>query len=108
MRARFLLAGIAVTAFLATLVATGFPYSAPSAQIAPRTARAQIMPLPAPSVAVSATSPPNTQRDSATAGHEEAGLEVPQPPAPDPTALPSYESDQASRNGHAFGDARTR
>jgi hypothetical protein len=107
MRARFLLAGIAVTAFLATLAAIGFPYRAPPAQAAPRTGRARAVPLPTPSVAVSAASLPSVEHDSA-APAQEAGLEAPQPPLPDATALPSYESDQASRNGYALDNARMR
>jgi hypothetical protein len=112
MRARFVLPAIAMAAFLATLAVTGLPHHAaaawysPAPQLAAPTAPAQATPPPAPAVAAPVTASPATAQDSPVQAAQEAGIEAPQPLLPESSALPSYESDQASRNGHALGNAR--
>jgi hypothetical protein len=98
MRARFLLPGIAVAAFAATLALTGWSHHG-STQGATSTA---------PTVAVPPVAAPGPVPDGPAQARDEASIEAAPLPAPDPSALPSYESDQAARTANPLRSARTR
>jgi hypothetical protein len=101
MRARFLLSGIAVAAFAATLAAL-------APQVTSRAVQTPAATSTAPIVAVPVAAAASRLQDAPAQARDETSIEDAQPPAPDPSALPSYESDQAARNANPLRSARTR
>jgi hypothetical protein len=99
MRARFLLPGIALAAFAATLTLTAWPDH--------ELAQWQAAALPR-RVVLPAEPANSTLQDSAAQARDDASSEARQTLLPDPSSLPSYESDQAARNANPLRSARTR
>src|ERR1700733_10303028 len=90
MRVRFLLPGIALAAFAATLAVIGEPDH--GVVLVPVRAATPAM----PSLGLPAAT--DSRQDAPAHGRDETSMQAPQSPQPDPPALPSYESDQAARN----------
>jgi hypothetical protein len=115
MRAKFLLPGIALAAFVATVFfsewsehRSGQEPLAPT--IAPTPAATVTVPsatVPA-TVTVTAPVPAAPVAEVPTPAPEAAAVEAAQPPLPDPSALPSYSDNQAARERDSVRSARTR
>ncbi|HTB65154.1 MAG TPA: hypothetical protein VK727_02935 [Steroidobacteraceae bacterium] len=100
MRARFVLPGIALAAFAATMAVIGRPDQGFGQG---RTAGLPLR-VVRPVVPARAATPTPSLGFPTVNGPEP---DAPVPP-PDPAALPSYESDQAARNANPLRSARTR
>ena len=120
MRGRFILPGIALAAFAATMLIVGWPAHLFPATHTPAVATAQVAPVapvqssslpPAPSDAAAAAQRPieaATPPPSAPPETSDVENQAAQPPLPDASALPSYSRDQEARNAEALRSARTR
>ena len=115
MRDRFLVPGLAVVGFAATLALTGWPHlepvrwhqPAPLPQVAPPAVKGQATrPVPTPVAEPASVSPQPEAPPPGTDADSEAA--APQPTLPDSAALPSFEEDQAARNADALRNARSR
>ena len=107
MRRRLLCAGFALVGFAVTLAVTAWPHRGSAARQPPPPrapiqawAEASRVTLPAPVSHVQQAAADDTDND--------AEAKAPLPPLPDPSALPSYEEDQAARNADALRSARSR
>lgn len=71
---------------------------------------APAMPVAAPEVAPAVAQPGEVLQPQADPVEpaDDSEVAAPQPTPPDPTALPSYEEDQAARNADARSSARSR
>jgi hypothetical protein len=121
MRAGFLLPGIALAAFAATMMFSGWPGHPVPIAHAPLAATPSGPPvLPARSAlpVTAGSTVPAAHRDAnetavssvraADDGADTAATAAPQPPLPDASALPSYQRDQEARNAQALGSSRSR
>jgi hypothetical protein len=103
---RFITPGLAAVAFAVTIGAMAWHDERLRAPGPPRLGSRDVPPRPAP-IPSFIPAPVSPSRNAPTQIDDGASAAV-QPTAPNPSALPSYQQDQAARDADALHSARSR